>query len=181
MTEREKLISDLDSADFFLRNRVNAKPAPLNEYDKEALLDIAEIAYKAARMLEKAIVTPCKVGDMVYVIEPCNCYNNYSEFDKCHHRRTKATKWIEMVRVPTKHYTRCVKLFERPIVSVIVVSAVCFVFSYPMPYVLKNNCTIHTVKLCNMYVEIMCFSHCLYHLIHLQFCVGLMLVLLLLW
>ena len=114
MTEREKLISDLDSADFFLRNRVNAKPAPLNEYDKEALLDIAEIAYKAARMLEKAIVTPCKVGDMVYVIEPCNCYNNYSEFDKCHHRRTKATKWIEMVRVPTKHYTRCVKLFERP-------------------------------------------------------------------
>lgn len=60
------------------------------------------------------IVPPCKVGDVVYVIEPCNCYNNYSEFDKCHHRRTKATKWIEMVRVPTKHHTKCLKLFERP-------------------------------------------------------------------
>ena len=57
---------------------------------------------------------PVKVGDKVYVIEPCTCYNNYSEYDKCHHRRTKATKWIEMVRVPTKHYTKCLKLFERP-------------------------------------------------------------------
>ena len=60
------------------------------------------------------IVPPCKVGDKVYVIEPCACYNNYSEFDKCHHRRTKATKWLEMVRVPTKHHTKCLKLFERP-------------------------------------------------------------------
>ena len=60
------------------------------------------------------IVPPCKVGDMVYVIEPCTCYNNYSEFDECHHRRTKATKWIEMVRVPKKHFTKCLKLFERP-------------------------------------------------------------------
>ena len=60
------------------------------------------------------IVPPCNVGDTVYVIEPCHCYNNYSEFDKCHHRRTKATKWLEMVRVPTKHHTRCLKLFERP-------------------------------------------------------------------
>ena len=57
---------------------------------------------------------PCKVGDKVYVIEPCNCYNNYSEYDKCRHRRTKATKWLDMVRVPTKHYTKCLKLFERP-------------------------------------------------------------------
>lgn len=60
------------------------------------------------------IVPPCKIGDAVYVIEPCNCYNNYSEFDECHHRRTKATKWLEMVRVPTKHHTKCLKLFERP-------------------------------------------------------------------
>ena len=60
------------------------------------------------------IVLPCKVGDMVYVIEPCACYNDYSEYDKCHHRRTKATKWIDMVRVPKKHHTKCLKLFVRP-------------------------------------------------------------------
>ena len=60
------------------------------------------------------VCPPCKVGDKVYVIEPCTCYNNYSEFDKCHHKRTKATKWIEMVRVPKKHFTKCLKLFERP-------------------------------------------------------------------
>lgn len=60
------------------------------------------------------VVMPCKVGDMVYVIEPCTCYNNYSDFEQCHHKRTKATKWIEMVRVPKKHFTKCLKLYERP-------------------------------------------------------------------
>ena len=60
------------------------------------------------------IVPPCKVGDVVYVIEPCACYNKYSEFDKCHRRRTKATRWLKMVRVPSKHHTKCLKLFERP-------------------------------------------------------------------
>jgi hypothetical protein len=63
------------------------------------------------------IVPPCKVGDVVYVIEPCTCYNGYSDFDRCHHKRTKATKWIDIVRVPKKtykRYTRCLKLFERP-------------------------------------------------------------------
>lgn len=60
------------------------------------------------------IVPPCKVGDTVYVIEPCTCYNKYSEYDNCHRRRTKATKWIEMVRVPKKHFTKCLKLYERP-------------------------------------------------------------------
>ena len=60
------------------------------------------------------IVPPVKVGHTVYVIEPCTCLNNYSDFDKCHRRRTKATKWIEIVRVPKKHFTKCLKLFERP-------------------------------------------------------------------
>ena len=60
------------------------------------------------------IVPPVKVGNMVYVIEPCVCYNGYRDFEECHHRRTKATKWIDMVRVPKKHHTKCLKLFERP-------------------------------------------------------------------
>lgn len=60
------------------------------------------------------IVLPCAVGDTVYVLEPCVCYNNYSEYEHCNHRRTKATKWLKMVRLPSKHHTRCMKLFIRP-------------------------------------------------------------------
>ena len=58
------------------------------------------------------IVPPCKVGDTVYVIEPCTCYNDYDK--ECVHRRTKATKWIDIVRLPQKHHKKCLKLFERP-------------------------------------------------------------------
>lgn len=61
---------------------------------------------------------PCKVGDMVYVLEPCHCYNNYKENQNCHHAKTKATKYIEVVRVSKKYNSRsntnCVKLYERP-------------------------------------------------------------------
>ena len=63
-----KLIKELDAADVFLRNRANAKPAPLNEYDVETMIDIAKVCDEAARALERAIVPPCKVGDMVYCI-----------------------------------------------------------------------------------------------------------------
>lgn len=52
MTDYEKIIKELDGADLFLRNRVGAKPAPLNEYDIEALLDIAKICDEAARLIE---------------------------------------------------------------------------------------------------------------------------------
>lgn len=60
------------------------------------------------------IVPPCKVGDTVYVIEPCSCFCGYRTFEECHHRRTNATKWIEAVMVANKHHNRCMKLFERP-------------------------------------------------------------------
>ena len=86
----------------------------LIEYDTRRMMRMS-IEECADHLLDNGVVVPpCRVGDKVYVIEPCTCYNNYSEYDKCHHRRTKATKWIEMVRVPTKHYTKCLKLFERP-------------------------------------------------------------------
>ena len=65
---RDRLIKELDAADVFLRNRANAKPAPLNEYDVEAMLDIAKACDEAARVLERAIIPPCKVGDKVYCI-----------------------------------------------------------------------------------------------------------------
>ena len=60
------------------------------------------------------IVPPCKVGQTVYVIEPCTCFNGYRTFEECHHRRTKATKWVDVVMVKNRHHNRCMKLFERP-------------------------------------------------------------------
>lgn len=63
---------------------------------------------------ENLIVLPCKVGQTVYVIEPCNCGHKYGEL--CGgNRRRKNTKWLEIVKLPpTHHHTRCLKLFERP-------------------------------------------------------------------
>ena len=52
MTDYEKIINELDGADLFLRNRVDAKPALLNEYDVEALLDIAKVCDEAAKLIE---------------------------------------------------------------------------------------------------------------------------------
>lgn len=49
----ERIIKELDGADVFLRDRANGKPAPLNDYDIEALLDIADICNDAARSIEK--------------------------------------------------------------------------------------------------------------------------------
>lgn len=60
------------------------------------------------------IVPPCKVGDVVYVIEPCSCHCGHNTFEECHHRRTNATKWIKGVMIANKHHNRCLKLFERP-------------------------------------------------------------------
>lgn len=66
-------------------------------------------------LLENGVVAlPCKVGDDVYVIEPCTCFNNYRSFEECHRRRTAATKWIDIVNVQKKHHKKCLKLFIRP-------------------------------------------------------------------
>ena len=63
---RDRLVELLDGADLFLRNRANCDPAPLNDYDIEAMLDIAKICDEAARALESAIFLPCRVGDTLY-------------------------------------------------------------------------------------------------------------------
>ena len=51
MTENE-IVKGLDEADLFLRDRVNAKPAPLNEYDIGILLDIAKVCDEAANLIK---------------------------------------------------------------------------------------------------------------------------------
>lgn len=72
-----EIANALDDADLFLRDRANSSPTPLNEYDIAIMLDIAKVCDEAARMLERAIVPPCKVGDTVWVLE------TLPEFDKC--------------------------------------------------------------------------------------------------
>lgn len=43
----------LDGADVFLRNRANSEPAPLNEYDVEALIDIANVCDEATNLINR--------------------------------------------------------------------------------------------------------------------------------
>ena len=104
---RERLIGLLERFDYYAPCERCTKSIKMCEKCKND-------RYADYLLANGVIVPPCKMGDTVYVIEPCTCYNKYSEYDSCHHRRTKATKWLEMVRVPTKHYTKCLKLFERP-------------------------------------------------------------------
>lgn len=72
--------------------------------------DICPVFEDKARFVE----LPCAVGANVYVIECCSCLNGYREPGECHHRITKATKYIAVVKCPSKRYTRCAKLYIRP-------------------------------------------------------------------
>ena len=48
-----QIIRALNSADLFLRNRANAKPAPLNKYDISELLDIANVCVNALDLIKR--------------------------------------------------------------------------------------------------------------------------------
>ena len=103
MTDRDRLIE-------LKRQAVNYAQEKADERGGLVCID-DEVDYLLANGV---IVPPCKVGNMVYVIEPCSCFCGYRTFEECHHRRTNATKWIEAVMVANKHHNRCMKLFERP-------------------------------------------------------------------
>ena len=76
MTDNE-IIKALDGADVFLRNRANSEPAPLNEYDIEALIDIANVCDEAANLInrQKAEIERLKASqgceDMDFCCVPC--------------------------------------------------------------------------------------------------------------
>ena len=58
---------------------------------------------------------PCRIGNTVYVIEHCVCYNNYREPAECHRRtRAKNTKFVDVVMSHSKHGCKCFKLYTRP-------------------------------------------------------------------
>ena len=100
MTDRDRLIELVEKAK--------------EEYAGD-VTDHTETDYIVECLLNNGVILPpCKVGDVVYVIEPCSCFSGYRTFEECHHRRTNATKWIEAVMVANKHHNRCMKLFERP-------------------------------------------------------------------
>jgi hypothetical protein len=68
MIDNKQLISELDSADLFLRNRSKALPTPLTDYDIMLLQDAAKACDQAARLLEKSTIVPYNVGDTIYFI-----------------------------------------------------------------------------------------------------------------
>lgn len=47
-----EVIQRLDGADLFLRNRANAAPAPLNEYDTYLMMDAAEACNEASALID---------------------------------------------------------------------------------------------------------------------------------
>ena len=67
MADYEKIIKLLDGADLFLRDRANAEPAHLNEYDIDSLLDIAQVCDDAARIIEK-LTSPILIMNTDYVL-----------------------------------------------------------------------------------------------------------------
>jgi hypothetical protein len=69
MINKEELIKDLDRADLFLRNRSEALPQPLNEFDIMLLQDAAKACDEAARILEKSVILPYSPGDTLYYID----------------------------------------------------------------------------------------------------------------
>lgn len=109
MTDRDRLIHLIANADTY--DRYNCE---FCLKDDNACRNCYAERLADYLLSNGAIVPPCKVGDTVYVIEPCSCFNGYRTFEECHKRRTNATKWIEAVMVANKHHNRCMKLFERP-------------------------------------------------------------------
>ena len=53
--ESKKLVNLLDGADLFLRNRIQDTKSPLNNYDIEAMTDIADVCDKSARLIEELL------------------------------------------------------------------------------------------------------------------------------
>lgn len=68
MIDKKQLISELDSADLFLRNRTSGVPAQLNDFDIMILQDIAKTCDQAARILENYTIVPYNIGDKLYYI-----------------------------------------------------------------------------------------------------------------
>ncbi len=46
-----EIANALDDADLFLRDRATSAPAPLNDYDTDILLDIAQTCFEAASLI----------------------------------------------------------------------------------------------------------------------------------
>ena len=79
------------------------------------ITDHIETEYIVETLLnEGCIYPPCKVGDVVYVLEVCSCSHHYGNRCSANSKR-KNVKYLDIVRLPpTHHYTRCLKLFKRP-------------------------------------------------------------------
>ena len=66
---KNELISELDSADLFIRDRLAANSMTLNDYDISILEDIAKTCNKVARSIEQDHNIHVHVGDTIYFYE----------------------------------------------------------------------------------------------------------------
>ena len=106
MNQRDRLIELLQKEIEIVEGRLKGCKLKLDLFGAKHIAD--------SLLQNGVIVPPCKVGDIVYVLEPCSCRCGYRTFEECHRRRTNATKWIKAVMVANKHHNRCMKLFVRP-------------------------------------------------------------------
>lgn len=56
MADKEQIIKELNTAELFLRDRANAIPKVLNEYDIEVFKDISKVICKAIDILEEEAI-----------------------------------------------------------------------------------------------------------------------------
>ena len=76
----------LDGADVFLRDRANSKPAPLNEYDKAIMFDIAKTCDEAVKLISHYESEIERISDLV--LETIESSNSWME-EACHLTTTK--------------------------------------------------------------------------------------------
>ena len=73
----KQIKQELDYADVFLRDRVNSKSAPLNEYDKAIMLDIANTCDEAVKLISHYESETERLSDLVL-----ECIDNNNEWVK---------------------------------------------------------------------------------------------------
>lgn len=107
MTERERLIDIVGNYDF------DATICNLCERPDEDCEKCSCEIFTDYFLNNGVIVPPCKVGDWVYVIDCCRCYN--SDVKGCRERQEKYStrKYILAVNAPSKIGTKCFKVFKR--------------------------------------------------------------------
>ena len=96
MTDKE-IKKALDSADLFLRNRANSKPAPLNEYDIDELLNIANVCNEAFDYINRLEAENERLKEEVELLHSDYTYKLVKNKAKAEVRKEFADKIFEEI------------------------------------------------------------------------------------